>query len=455
MALLKQTRVAIILALVAVIGVAGFSWSKWGESQVSGAASINSLAVQNRYVGVSSLTKLLKQRGMAYHPFSSFSYGTSNHQPNGIVIHETATPDATAWDEAQYFNNNWASSETYVHAIVDDKQVIQLMSPKLGVWGAGPVANSRFIQVELAEVNTRDKFAKSVNNDAIYIAGLLHQYNLKPIRATSQNASTATIWTHNAVSNILGGTDHTDPIGYFHRWDYSMGEFFDLIVHYYNQQSGTTNDAGNSSSSSQASTNAKTSTSSNKQASSQSQKPLPPLPQGHSRRLVHADYLYNSAGNVTSTNKASGSEVTVYGTRMFAGRKFYQVSRYRYIVAYNLDDQLRRLGHAAYVYQANGHNTGTLKSAGSQVHAYDSLTLRGRKFYQIGNNRYVVATNIDGNERRLKSNAYLYKANGRRYGRQILRRQTIARTYGSRVKLHGKYYYQLFPYALVKAANFY
>ena len=154
-------------------------------------------------MGVSSLTKLLKQRGMAYHPFSSFSYGTSNHQPNGIVIHETATPDATAWDEAQYFNNNWASSETYVHAIVDDKHVIQLMSPKLGVWGAGPVANSRFIQVELAEVNTSDKFAKSVNNDAIYIAGLLHQYNLKPIRATSQNASTATIWTHNAVSKII------------------------------------------------------------------------------------------------------------------------------------------------------------------------------------------------------------------------------------------------------------
>ena len=44
MALLKQTRVAIILALVAVIGVAGFSWSKWGDSQVSGAASINRIA---------------------------------------------------------------------------------------------------------------------------------------------------------------------------------------------------------------------------------------------------------------------------------------------------------------------------------------------------------------------------------------------------------------------------
>lgn len=456
MALLKQKRVAIIFALVAVIGVAGFSWSKWGDSQVSGAASINSLAVQNRYVGVSSLKKLLKQHGMAYHPFEKFSYGTSNQQPNGIVVHETATPDATAWDEAQYFNNNWRNSETYVHAIVDDKQVIQLMSPGRGlVWGAGPMANSRFIQIELAEVNTRDQFAKSVNNDAIYIAGLLHQYNLKPIRATSQNASTATIWTHNAVSNILGGTDHTDPIGYFHRWNYSMGEFFALIVHYYNQQSGTTNDTGSSSSSSQASSSAKTSTSSSKQASSQSQKPLPALPAGHSRKLVHTAYLYNSVGHVTSTRKPSGSQVTVYGTRMFAGRKFYRVSRYRYIVAYNLDDQLKRLGHAAYVYQANGHKTGTLKSASSQVHAYDRLTLRGRKFYQIGNNRYVVATNIDGNERRLKANAYLYTANGRRYGSQILRKQTITRTYGSRVRLAGKYYYQLFPYALVKAANFY
>ena len=90
---------------------------------------------------------------------------------------------------------------------VDSKQVIQMRSPDMGTWGAGQQANNRFIQVELCEEDSRDAFIKSVY-DAIYIAKLLHRYDLQPDNACDDGQGT--IWSHHAVSNFLGGTDHVD-----------------------------------------------------------------------------------------------------------------------------------------------------------------------------------------------------------------------------------------------------
>ena len=169
-----------------------------------------------------------------------FTEGTP-FTPQGIVVHETATPNATALNEANYFYNNWNTALTMVHALVDDQQIIQIHPTNETVWGAGPAANGRFIQIELSNfpvgTTSREKFAKSVNNDAYYIATLLKQYNLTPDNAESDG--TGTVWSHHAVSKFLGGTNHTDPTGYFASWGYSMDQFFDLIVQKYNALGGT------------------------------------------------------------------------------------------------------------------------------------------------------------------------------------------------------------------------
>lgn len=156
-----------------------------------------------------------------------FGYDNGVGKPEGVVVHETATPGATARNEVTYFNREWSNMYSYVHAFVDNNEIINIHSTDYGVWGAGPTANGKYIQIELCEVNTTDAFARSVSNDAYYIASKLLQYNLPFTPGT-------TVLSHNDVSHRYGDTNHTDPVGYFAAWGYSMDQFYDLIGQYYN-----------------------------------------------------------------------------------------------------------------------------------------------------------------------------------------------------------------------------
>ncbi len=170
-----------------------------------------------------------------------FEYNTG--KPEGIVVHETATPGATAEDEAAYFLREWSKMGAYVHAFVDHTGVIQIHPTNRGVWGAGPVANGRFIQIELCQETTAYNFALSLNNDAYYIASLLKQYGLKPNLA--EHDGEGTIWSHNAISNFYPeSSNHSDPTGYFNKWGYSMDQFYDLILTKYNELMGNGGSVG-------------------------------------------------------------------------------------------------------------------------------------------------------------------------------------------------------------------
>lgn len=168
-----------------------------------------------------------------------FGYENGVGKPEGVVIHETATPGATAENEVSYFNWSWPTTYTYVHAFVDDKEIINIHSADYGVWGAGQTANNKYIQVELCRVNTTDQFARSVANQAYYAAFRLVQYGL-PFTPGK------TVLSHNDVSRMYKETNHTDPVGYFAQWGYSMDQFYDLVGKYYNQlKNNSTNNGGN------------------------------------------------------------------------------------------------------------------------------------------------------------------------------------------------------------------
>jgi len=51
--------------------------------------------------------------------------------------------------------------------------------------------------------------------------------------------------SHNDVSKKWGETTHTDPVGYFANWGYSMDQFYDLVGKYYNQLKGSSTNGGN------------------------------------------------------------------------------------------------------------------------------------------------------------------------------------------------------------------
>lgn len=373
-------------SLAAVVPFAGAT-----QTHEAKATTINSMAKQDSYSGVTYLYKMLQTEGIKYNKF--YGNGNTIHyrngKPEGIVIHETATPNATAHNEAIYFNREWMNMYAYVHAFVDHSSVIQMMTPNYGVWGAGPVANNRFIQVELCEENNRTNFAKGVNNDAIYAAKMLHRYNLKPTNAT--HTGKGTVWSHHAVSRFLGGTDHTDPDGYFAKWGYSMDQFVPLIQYYYDLQAGSTDKT-----------------------------PKDPSTPATS----------NTNPNADTDNSTSSSSQAPVGSK-------------------------KTLMHEAYVYDENGKRTNAaMKPAGTKVTVAGEKTITGIKYLQIGKNQYVVAGNINGSNRKLTHNAYIYDTVGIRVGSSKLYRGNYRRTYGARVTINGKKYYHISPSQFVKVANF-
>ena len=492
--------------LVSMLAVCALIFGFAGQAQTAN-ASINSDAKKKTYSGTKYLKDLLKAAGLTYNQFNSvangkkygsrFGYRKGVGKPEGVVVHETATPGADAWDEGRYFNNNWKTAYTYVHAVVDNTKTIQLMSTDYGTWGAGPKANVRYIQIELCEVSTRSQFVQSVANDAYYIAQLLHQYNLTPSRANKNGSGT--IWSHNEVSHYLGGTDHGDPDGYFAKWGYSMSNFYSLITYYYNKQGGSSSNSSSSSSS--------------------SKKPASQAARAMKKRLMRNSYTYNSAGQKQSTKAIkAGSYLTVYGNAVTIGKgKYYKYGNNKYVKAGNIDGTTKTVTHNAYVYTIKGtrdwtsaklikgarqatygsqvtikgkkyymigfnakgeakyvkagnfvvrevglkkrlmRNTYTYNGRGQKItsiakfKAGSYLTVYGRavtigktKFYRYATNKYVKADSIDGTVKTLKHNAYVYSAAGRRIKTEATRRKwTRVTAYGSAVTIKGKKYYMI------------
>ena len=166
-----------------------------------------------------------------------FGYNNGIGHPEGVVIHETATPGATAWNEVTYFNREWPNIQSYVHAFADANNILQIHDTDYGVWGAGPWANSRMVQIELCQENTWDAFARSVNNQAYFTAVMLKKYGLTPSLADGKGYGT--IWSHYAINQYhpsAGG--HVDPITYFNKWGYTMWQFYQLVQYRYNQLNG-------------------------------------------------------------------------------------------------------------------------------------------------------------------------------------------------------------------------
>jgi len=163
-------------------------------------------------------------------PIMAYRFG----KPEGVVAHETANNNSTINSEISYMTRNYKNA--FVHGFVDASNVIEIHPTQYSVWGAGPYANARFIQVELVREKTFDRFARSINNYADYLATLLYKNNLTV--TTAQPSGTGTLWSHNDVTKYLKGTTHTDPIGYFSTYGYTWNEFVTLVQEKYNRLAG-------------------------------------------------------------------------------------------------------------------------------------------------------------------------------------------------------------------------
>ncbi|ALV21564.1 GW domain-containing glycosaminoglycan-binding protein [Carnobacterium antarcticum] len=222
----KRYKATLVLG-IASFGVIGLMQP---SASVEAAVSVQS----NQYPKVNTYIKQQNLRTakitQSYKQFLQFDYRNGNGAAEGIVIHETANPNSTITSEINYMTINWQNA--FVHAFVDKDNIIQIHPADFAVWGAGKQANPRFYQIELVEHDTFHQFAQSVNNDAYLAAYMLYYFDLEPSRATK--GGSGTIWTHDEVSRYLGGTDHTDPVGYFAKWGYTVSDFYNLVVEKYN-----------------------------------------------------------------------------------------------------------------------------------------------------------------------------------------------------------------------------
>lgn len=157
--------------------------------------------------------------------FEKFNYRNGFGSVEGVVAHETANNSSNINDELKFMNRNHENA--FVHAFVDHSNIIEIHPTDLGAWGAGRYANQRFVHVELVRVKSFDQFARSINNYSDYLASILYKYNLGV--QSAEKSGKGTLWSHNAVSKHLGGTNHVDPHGYFAKWGYNWNDFVKLV----------------------------------------------------------------------------------------------------------------------------------------------------------------------------------------------------------------------------------
>ncbi|WP_051359440.1 peptidoglycan recognition protein family protein [Paucisalibacillus globulus] len=189
------------------------------------------LSAKENYADVNNYIKTHKFRAAKieynHNPsFLKFNYRNGYGMVEGVVAHETANDDSTILKEISYMSRNHHNA--FVHAFADHNRIIEIHPTEFGAWGAGKYANQRFVHIELVRVDSYDQFARSINNYAYYIASVLYDNALGVTSADS--SGTGTLWSHNAVSKHLGGTNHSDPHGYFSRYGYSWNQFVSLVT---------------------------------------------------------------------------------------------------------------------------------------------------------------------------------------------------------------------------------
>ena len=137
-----------------------------------------------------------------------------------LVIHETANPGASAYNHTLY----WASNPSYaVHYVMelDGSVVYHTMSDDRKAWHVGN-GNYQTVGIELAHAISQEQFDNQWN-EAVKWAG---DY-LK-----SRGWGIDRLLSHDECRQIWGGTDHTDPTGYFAEYGRSWSQFEQAVADY-------------------------------------------------------------------------------------------------------------------------------------------------------------------------------------------------------------------------------
>ena len=154
--------------------------------------------------------------------FISMNRSNKQFKPVGIVLHETATPGATAQNEYNYFNTGKRGASA--HGFIDWVEDIQTIPWMEKGWHAKEPANSLFIGIEMCrpENNDPQKIDKMI---VTYLASVnaiarLFFYVLKIKKVTKEN-----LMSHDEVRKKWKNTTHVDPTSYLKEIGKTIDQF--------------------------------------------------------------------------------------------------------------------------------------------------------------------------------------------------------------------------------------
>ncbi|MCT6888982.1 MAG: MucBP domain-containing protein [Lactobacillus sp.] len=128
-----------------------------------------------------------------------------------------------------------------------------------------------------------------------------------------------------------------------------------------------------------------------------------------------------------------------------------------YIYAKNVTGQAavrRTVFHNSYLYDQNGGRKTGKYLMGKTIWTYGTKVIQGKKYYDLGQDNYIKATNVSGVKRKLRRNSYVYSKATKKLQRKSLKKGQKVRTYGAAVKIHRKLYYIVGKNQYVKKSNF-
>ncbi|EIT83764.1 N-acetylmuramoyl-L-alanine amidase [Fictibacillus macauensis ZFHKF-1] len=168
-------------------------------------------------------------------PTFPYRHGVGAYE--GVVSHCTDSSNRSGGDtpskerayEARTFN------QAFVHFFVGvengDAVILQVASTDYGAYGAGPVANKRFVHVELCMYDDEALFSKAYDAYVYVLAKLLHDRKLDVTKAAADGSGT--LWSHKDVNKFLGGTTHEDPIAYLAEHNISWNQHVKNVASQY------------------------------------------------------------------------------------------------------------------------------------------------------------------------------------------------------------------------------
>ena len=140
--------------------------------------------------------------------------------PQGLVIHETATPGATAQDEYDYHARAYRGASA--HYFIDPTATLMIIPEDEQSWHAGPSSNKLFLSIEMTRPTSYDpSWFDAVWDRTVDLAtDMCIRYGWE---------STDPIWSHEGVSNRWGETDHTDPHEYLAEYGKTWADLLEAI----------------------------------------------------------------------------------------------------------------------------------------------------------------------------------------------------------------------------------